>query len=276
MNDWPSPLRRPFATPEEAVTELERLYSAAAGLLRAALKDFRDHRIVPSEQIRQRFRYPELRVAYFPSGDRPSNRRAFAKFAAPGVYVTTVSQPSAFRNYLLEQLRPLTAEYGATLEVGYGAQEIPYSYVAESLDELGQNVTPEELARAFPVPLLSLVDDEIADGLREFRVGEPRPLALFDAVRVDYSLHRLVHYTGSDWRVVQPWILLTNYHRYVDQFIQWSLEQLRSGGPYDRLFLPGNVSIDENCSPEKAAALIASSPWHRSQMPAYHLATPDN
>ena len=58
---------------------------------------------------------------------------------------------------------------------------------------------------------------------------------------------RLVHYTGSDWRLVQPWILLTNYHRYVDQFIQWGLEQLRSGGPYTRLHLPGNVSVDANC-----------------------------
>ena len=126
------------------------------------------------------------------------------------------------------------------VEVGYGDQEIPYAYVAETLDEFGQGgVTSEELARSFPVPLLSSVGDEIADGLWEFREGEPRPLALFDAIRVDYSLRRLVHYTGSDWRLVQPWILLTNYHRYVDQFIQWGLEQLRSGGPYNRLHLPG-------------------------------------
>jgi AMP nucleosidase len=276
MNDQ-SPIRRPFATPEEAVAELERLYSAATDLMRAALDDFRNHRISPSKQTRQRFRYPELRVSYLPSGDRPSNRRAFGKFAAPGVYATTVTHPSAFRTYLLEQLRPLTGEYGATVEVGDGDQEIPYAYVAETLDELGQGgVTSEELGRFFPVPLLSSVGDEIADGLWKFREGEPRPLALFDAIRVDYSLRRLVHYTGSDWRLVQPWILLTNYHRYVDQFIQWGLEQLRSGGPYTQLHLPGNVSVDANCSPDEAAALIASSPWHRSQMPAYHLATPDN
>ena len=56
--------------------------------------------------------------------------------------------------------------------------------------------------------------------------GEPRPLALFDAARIDYSLRRLVHYTGTDWRVVQPWILLTNYHRYVDQFIRLGIETL--------------------------------------------------
>ena len=238
MNDQSSPNRLPFATPEEAVTELERLYSSATDLMRAALDDFRNHRMSPSEQTRQRFRYPELRVSYLPSGDRPSNRRAFGKFASPGVYATTVTHPSAFRTYLLEQLRPLTGEYGATVEVGYGDQEIPYAYVAETLDELGQGgVTSEELARSFPVPLLSSVGDEIADGLWKFREGEPRPLALFDAIRVDYSLRRLVHYTGSDWRLVQPWILLTNYHRYVDQFIQWGLEQLRSAA-----LIPGCTS----------------------------------
>ncbi len=275
-NNQPAPFGCPFATPEKAVAELERLYSSATDLLRAALDDFGDRRLGPSEQTRQRFRYPELRVSYLPSGDRPSNRRAYAKFASSGVYATTVTQPSAFRNYLLEQLRPLTSEYGATLEVGYGGQEIPYAYVAESLDELGQGVTAEELARYFPVPLLSAVGDEIADGLRELREGEPRPLALFDAVRVDYSLRRLVHYTGSDWRFVQPWILLTNYHRYVDQFVQWGIDQLRTGGPYNRLVLPGNISIEANHTPDEAAALVASSPWHRSQMPAYHLATPDS
>ncbi len=276
MNNDFAPCRRPFATPEDAVDELDRLYSEATALLRRALDNFRDGRAVPSKLERQRFRYPELRVSYHPSGDRPSNRRAFAKFAAPGVYATTVTHPSAFRTYLLEQLRPLTVEYGAAIEVGYSDQEIPYPYVTESLDDLGRSVGSEELARAFPTPLLSLVDDEIVDGLRDFREGEIRPLALFDAIRVDYSLRRLVHYTGSDWRLVQPWILLTNYHRYVDQFIQWGLEQLRSGDPYERLHLPGGVCVDASCSPDKASALVATSPWQRSQMPAYHLATADN
>ena len=41
-----------------------------------------------------------------------------------------------FRAYLLEQLEPLVSEYGATMEVGVGAPEIPYPYVIESGDEL--------------------------------------------------------------------------------------------------------------------------------------------
>jgi AMP nucleosidase len=276
MND-PSPSHRhTVETPEDVVAELERAYGEATAALRGALAAFLDQRQLPSAQTRGRFTYPELRVTYRPSGDRPSNSRAFAKFTSPGVYATTVTHPSAFRSYLLEQLRPLVAEYGAILEVGRSDQEIPYPYVAEANDDLGRGATAEELARAFPVPQLAGVGDEIADGLWEFRDDAPRPLALFDAVRVDYSLRRLVHYTGSDWRSVQPWILLTNYHRYVDQFIQWGLEQLRCGGPYDRLLLPGGVTIEARHSPDEAAALISSSPWHRSQMPAYHLATPDN
>jgi AMP nucleosidase len=119
-----------------------------------------------------------------------------------------------------------------------------------------------------------LVGDEIADGAFEIRPGFERPIALFDAVRVDYSLRRLVHYTGSDWRAMQPWLLLTNYHRYVDQFIHWGLEQLRAGTA-SRLVLPGNVVIDCDASPEEAEAQAAAVVWHRFQMPAYHVVRPD-
>ena len=38
-----------------------------------------------------------------------------------------------------------------------------------------------------------------------------------------------MHYTGTDWRDIQPWILLTNYQRYVDQFVQLGLG--RAGEP---------------------------------------------
>ena len=63
-------------------------------------------------------------------------------------------------------------------------------------------------------------------------------------MRVDYSLRRLVHYTGCDWREVQPWILLTNYHRYVDQFVRVGLDTLKSGAEgYERLILPGGVVV---------------------------------
>ncbi|MBV9137552.1 MAG: AMP nucleosidase, partial [Hyphomicrobiales bacterium] len=113
-------------TPEEAVARLDRLHSDATNALRQALERFLETREPPAPDARARFRYPEIRVTYEPEGLQPLVRRAFAKFPAPGVYATTVTQPAAFRSYLLEQLRPLMSEYGATVEVGVSGEEIPY------------------------------------------------------------------------------------------------------------------------------------------------------
>jgi AMP nucleosidase len=264
------------ADPEAALAELETRYEAAVAALRDALDHFLSTGEPPAAATRARFRYPELRVIYEPSGVLPTSHRAFAKFPVAGIYTTTITQPRAFRPYLLEQLRPLVAEYGARLEVGTGEQEIPYSFVLERGEAFSERgIGAAELARFFPVPLLAQVGDEVADGTWEFRPGSARPLALFDALRVDYSLQRLVHYTGSDWRSVQPWIVLTNYHRYVDQFIAWGLEQIRSGGRCDRIVLPGNSVIDATMSQSEVEGRIADMPWHRFQMPAYHVTTPD-
>ena len=186
-----------------------------------------------------------------------------------------MTQPADFRAYLLEQLEPLVSEYGATIEVGVGAQEIPYPYVIESGDELTRGgADAAELARYFPVPSLATIGDETADG--EFVHAGERPLALFDAPRVDYSLRRLVHYTGSDWRAMQPWVLLTNYHRYVDQFVHWGLKQLHSGAGVEKVILPGNVVIDRSLSPRGGGSSRRwRCAWHRFQMPAYHLVRAD-
>ena len=261
-------------TPNAAIDELIRLHDRAVTALRAALDAFLQAGTLPSAAQRAMFRYPELRVTYAPDSVTPASRRAFAKFQGPGVYATSITQPEDFRAYLLEQLSPLTSEYGATLAVGVGEQEIPYPYVFQQGDELGRNdVTAAELARVFPMPMLANIGDEIADGTFDFHEGAHRPLALFDAVRVDYSLRRLQHYTGCDWRAIQPWILLTNYHRYVDQFIRWGLDQVRAAGGYDRMILPGNVVIDASMTEAEAESKIASVAWHKFQMPAYHVAT---
>ncbi len=95
-------------------------------------------------------------------------------------------------------------------------------------------------------------------------------------MRIDYSLRRLIHYTGTDWRTIQPWILCTNYQRYVDHFLVWALEELaRPDGPYSALVLPGGAIVQRGDAPEAAEAAIATAPWHRFQMPAYSLLRSD-
>ena len=85
---------------------------------------------------------------------------------APGTYSHHGDQPADFRAYLDGQLEPLVADYGVELEVGLSAQEIPYPYVlepgADARRRAGRRAA--ELATYFPMPLLSLVGDEIADG----------------------------------------------------------------------------------------------------------------
>jgi AMP nucleosidase len=268
---------RPMQEVADAATAIDRLvalYDDAAGALRAALERYLAGGPPPDATERLAFRYPELRLSYRPDGPLPRVRRATAKLQAAGTYATTVTHPAFFRDYLTRQLEPLIADYGVALEVGLSAQEIPYPYVLEAgLDARGRAVDGAELATYFPVPLLSLVGDEIADGTFDRTEGEPLPLALFDAVRVDYSLRRLVHYTGCDWRDVQPWILLTNYHRYVDQFVRHGLERLASGEEgFERMVLPGGIAVSRSeAATADPAAVIAASPWHRHQMPAYHL-----
>jgi AMP nucleosidase len=259
-------------TPKAAVERLIDLYDAATQSLREALETFLKHRIPPTSERRREFCYPKLSVTYKPEGPQPSTARAYAKFQSAGVYSTTITQPLHFRPYLLEQLGYLADEYGADISVDISDQEMPYPYVFEQGDELDLGgVRAQELAHHFPAPLLSAVGDEIADGTWEQDYSKPRPLALFDAARIDYSLRRLVHYSGTDWRRFQPWILLTNYHRYVDQFIAWAQTQLVQDSPFMELHLPGGHAIARGTDPKSADHMIASSLWHRYQMPAYHL-----
>lgn len=276
MNEHSTTPIAAVASATDAVDRLQEHYEGSVAAIRRALDQFLAHKTAPTAQERARFRYPELRVTYEPEKLPSVSRRGYAKFSAPGVYATTVTHPAEFRAYLLDQLTPLIRDYGALVEVGVSPQEIPYPYVLQGGDELARGgITAAELARHFPVPLLSVIGDEVADGTYDLTGSGPRPLSLFDAVRTDYSLKRIVHYTGSDWRTVQPWILLTNYHRYVDQFVRDGIEAIRAGEA-ERLVAPGGLTIDARSADESAVARLAAAPWHRFQMPAYHLVRKGN
>ncbi len=263
-------------TAEEAVDRLAVLHQQASTALSQALKRYLKTRNKPDAAEQRQFRYPELRLTYLCQGEVPTTVRAYAKVQVPGTYSVTVTQPAAFRKYLLEQLQPLMNDFTVRVEVGMSQQNIPYPYVVEQGDELaGSGVTAAELARVFPSTDLSAATDGTADGLYDWENTDPLPLALFDAARVDFSLRRLVHYTGSDWRHVQPWILLTNYHRYVDQFIRYGLDMLVGESRFERMVLPGNVVIERGMAEGEMQAIIETVIWHRYQMPAYHLQAAD-
>jgi AMP nucleosidase len=94
------------------------------------------------------------------------------------------------------------------------------------------------------------------------------PLALFDGLRTDFSLARLAHYTGTQTEHFQRFVLFTNYHRYVDEFVDWAGQQLGKDG-YTALSGAGGLLIEEQT--ENARERLSDTAWRRHQMPAYHL-----
>jgi AMP nucleosidase len=120
------------------------------------------------------------------------------------------------------------------------------------------------------------MDDGIANGTHETAPGEAQPLALFTATRVDYSLHRLRHYTGTAPEHFQNFVLFTNYQFYIDEFVALGQALMADpGGEYDAFVEPGNVVTRRaGCAVEPGDA-AGTPPPRLPQMPAYHLVRPD-
>ena len=257
------------------VDALEALHARSVGALRAALAAYiaDGTRPDPAARAAGAFCYPELRLHY--DGAAPAANaagRAFGRLHAPGDYATSITQPALFRDYLAEQIDLLVEDYGATVSIGHSDQEIPYPYVLDAEIDL-TGAAAADLAREFPSTDLRHIGDEIADGTAPIEPGRPRPLALFEAARVDFSLARLRHYTGTPPAHVQRFVLFTNYHRYVDEFVRWAVGELDAGKGYMMLSGAGGLEIRSGDSDPEAA--VADSAWRRHQMPAYHLVHPD-
>jgi len=262
---------------KEAARIVDRLgveYDRSVEALRAALKTFLAGGAPPTPQVRAAgaFVYPELRLAWPAGKPYPRIGRAYARMSQPGDYAVTVTRPDLFRDYLIEQLTLLVQDFQVELEVGRSGQEMPFPYVLDAADIPAADVSSAQIARHFPTTELAHIGDEIADGLWAPALEEARPLALFDGLRTDFSLARLAHYTGTPAEHAQSYVLFTNYHRYVDEFVAWALGQLDGGGPYTALSAAGHVLVTADTpNPQQA---IAEAPWRRHQMPGYHLMAP--
>jgi AMP nucleosidase len=258
----------------DLVAELDRLYRASVERLQAAMSAYIADGTTPDPASRTdgSFAYPEIRLTYKGGVDRPTPLRSFGRLVTAGEYKISVTKPAIFAAYLTEQLTLLIEDYDVTVEAVEGRQEIPFPYVIEpghalSLDE----VSASELARFFPATELAHIGDEIADGLW-IAQDETRPLALFDGLRTDFSLARLRHYMGTPAEHAQRFVLFTNYHRYVDEFVRWAGTQLGEGSRFTSLSGAGGITISSGDDIDK---IISDSAWRRHQMPAYHLMADD-
>ena len=263
-----------FPEVRAAIDELCAIYEASVKNLRDAIGRYVKNGERPTAEARAQgcFAYPELRIAHDRSAAPPPLSRAFARLNLPGSYATSIAQPALFRDYLIEQLNHLVADYGVKISVSRSASEIPYPYALDGSGIQLGTISASELARSFPATELVHIGDEIVDGHWQPRLGEARPLALFDGPRTDFSLNRLKHYTGTPAADFQHFVLFTNYVRYVDEFIAFASKALGEGG-YSRLSVPGGSY--ESGDPAELEGQIAAGPWRKVQMPAYHLVRED-
>jgi AMP nucleosidase len=272
-----------FDDPQAALDQVRAIYDSSIAHLRGALQSFIDG--APSEG-RVRAFYPFVRI-HTHTVARADSRLSYGFVAGPGSFETTLTRPDLFGAYYLEQFRLLLQNHRVALEIGTGTQPIPVHFSFAEHDHIEGNLSAERrtlMRDLFDLPDLGAMDDGIANGTHETAPGTPQPLALFTAPRVDYSLHRLRHYTGTAPEKFQNFVLFTNYQFYIDEFVRLGHaamaqapdpagEAAQSG--YSAFVEPGNVITRRAGSPHQPGDDLGSPPPRLPQMPAYHLMRPD-
>jgi AMP nucleosidase len=204
------------------------------------------------------------------------SRLSFGHVAGPGLYSTTVTRPDLFGPYLRRQIDLLIRNHGLPIEIRRSTIPIPLHFAFPDGMHVEGAIAQRlgvPLRDLFDVPDLALMDDAIVNGTYTVPPGAAMPLAAFTAPRIDYSLHRLAHYTATLPEHFQNFVLFTNYQFYIDEFCVHARALIDRGDPFYEAFVePGNVVWRHGAAGPDGGPAPARLP----QMPAYHLKGPDS
>ncbi|MEC5397173.1 AMP nucleosidase [Uliginosibacterium sp. H1] len=274
-----------FTDADAAVAQVQLIYQTSINHLRTALQRFVAGEPLdaanPAAHPRVRACYPFVRIQTetVAKADGADKHLSFGFVAGPGVYETTLTRPDLYASYYREQFRLLLQNHEVEIEVGTSAQPIPVHFSFGDHDHIEGSMSAErrQLMRdVFDLPDLTVMDDGIANGTHLARPGEAQPLALFTGPRVDYSLQRLRHYTGTSPEHFQNFVIFTNYQFYIDEFVRMGQEAMHDAdNGYMAFVQPGNVVTRRMGLPPHAADALGKAPPRLPQMPAYHLVRED-
>ena len=265
-----------FDDADAALAQVQAIYRNSVEHLRGNLQRF-----VAGEDIGQHVRacYPFVRVRT-DTVARADSRLSYGFVDGPGTFETTLTRPDLYASYYAEQFRLLLKNHGVGIEVGTSTQPIPVHFSLAENDHIEGNLPAGRrllLRDVFDLPDLAAMDDGIANGNIEPAPGAAQPLSLFTAPRVDYSLHRLRHYTGTAPEHFQNFVLFTNYQFYIDEFIKLGHSLMADpNGEYEAFVEPGNVITRRAGMPALAHDDLGKAPPRLPQMPAYHLVRADS
>lgn len=217
---------------------------------------------------------------------RTDPRQSYGFVQRPGVYSTTLTRPDVFADYYREQIDLLLKNHDCKLEVSLSNTPIPLPF-ALGEDFYLEGGLSHELLEALPdhfdMPNLDILDDQIANGYAVPNSLGELPLSLFTAPRVDVSLQRLKHYTGTRPHHFQNFVIFTNYQFYIDEFIKIGRAMMTAGTEenkdakkqeYYAFVEPGDqIMFNDALSSKNARPCdVLGTPLTRlPQMPAFHL-----
>jgi AMP nucleosidase len=275
---------RKFKDPKAALDAVREIYDSNTAYLREAFDEF--GRGVPvSKRVHACYPYIQIQTK---TARRSDSRLSYGFVSRPGAYRCTVTRPDIYDHYYLEQMRLLILNHDEPVEVGVSDTPIPLHFALGEDFHLEADLSTEQieiLPDLFDQPDLSIMDDQVANGTFVPKDGDVQPLALFNAPRVDLSLLRLKHYTGTNAVHFQNYVIFTNYQFYIDQFIKICRDIMeptdnpdlrKDRSEYTAFVEPGNrVSLNRNLPGSGEGASGGTVLTRMPQMPAYHLKRAD-
>jgi AMP nucleosidase len=267
---------------QSALSEICRLYEESCHALLTAFSKFINGDL--NQRQPEQANYPFVGIIVKSSHPSTDVRLSYGVVDRAGLYATTLTRPDIFYDYYEEQLSLLLKHYPGPIYVGLSNHAIPLSFIVDFSTKDLTLAQIERIKQQFFLPDLRRVDDHVVNHTRrEARIAPappysaraPEPLALFTGERVDFSLHRLQHYTGTSPEHFQNFILLTNYQRYIREFKTYAHAALQQTDTYSEFIEPNNVLVRRD--PDTGdVAIIGDSLENLPQMPAYHLKRPDH
>ena len=272
----------PFIAPSEhhdadnALAQIQHIYQHSVNHLRQAMREF----VAGADMADTRVRafYPFVRVQVNTAKRQPeglNNRLSYGFVAEAGRFETTLTRPDLFAYYIRQQLMLLLQNHGVSLQVGTSSQQIPIHFSFADDEHMEGSLSPDRQAlmrEVFDLPDLNAMDDGIANGTHAPTPTDGRPLSLFTAPRIDYSLQRLRHYTGTSPRWFQNYVLFTNYQFYIDEFIALGHTEMQNpNSEYIAFVEPGNMVTRRVGLPAEEVDALGQTPPRLPQMPGYHL-----
>ncbi len=274
---------RLFRNASDAVTYIQKIYDDNRAFLRESWLRFAEGK-GKQEKISAHYPYVAITVEREHLGKHPK-RLSHGFVSDPGRHIATLTRPHFFERYYTTQIGLLLKHHKVPVEVGVSTCPIPIQFAyMNGLPKEGEISVErhKQINWYFDVPnLYHMGDDANAPHMLEFANGD-YSLSLFSAPRVDSSLRRLVHYTGTNPEDFQRFIIFTNYDDYVDDFRKTAFEIMRrTDNPSERAYRKqyvrfvesgGCVYVNENLDHGDTAK---PQYCRRSQMPAFHLVRED-